>query len=81
MQHREGEGVYTYTAKGTEEVQVTYRGGWSQSKKSGIGRQNYIGVGHYYGYWANGERNGEGVMNYTNDDVYSGNWVNGKKEG
>ena len=49
--------------------------------KSGIGRQNYIGVGDYYGYWCDGERHGEGVMTYQNKDVYSGNWEMGKKDG
>ena len=81
MQHREGSGVYTYAAKSSEEQQVTYNGEWKQSKKSGIGKQQYIGVGEYYGYWENGERHGEGVMTYVNQDIYSGNWKAGKKEG
>ena len=78
---RHGYGEYTYAAKGTDEVQVTYKGNWENNLKSGIGRQNYAGVGDYYGYWEEGKRHGEGVMTYINSDVYSGSWANGKKDG
>lgn len=60
---------------------MCYKGQWENNNKSGIGRQNYLGVGEYHGYWANGQRHGEGIMTYVNQDVYSGNWSCGKKDG
>ena len=78
---RHGEGLYTYTSKCTDDLQVTYKGQWENNEKHGIGKQIYIGVGVYYGYWEKGQRNGEGVLTYDNQDVYSGNWKDGKKDG
>merc|ERR1711957_957383 len=80
---RQGQGIYTYTAKMPEgsETPITYSGQWHGNKKHGIGQQVYVGVGRYYGYWENGNRHGEGVMTYENSDVYSGEWINDNKEG
>ena len=82
VQLRHGEGTYEYVSKGhSEETPVTYKGGWENNLKSGIGKQIYADKGIYNGYWQDGLRHGEGVMTYKNTDLYSGNWVKGEKEG
>ncbi len=76
LQQRSGEGTYTYSQHGTEEVKDTYKGSWEKNNKHGIGKQIYTGVGSYYGNWENGKRHGEGVMIYTSEeqagDIYYG---------
>lgn len=58
-----------------------YTGSFSNGKKSGYGKMNYVGNSVYNGNWANDKPTGKGKIVLENGNTYEGDFVNGLFEG
>ena len=58
-----------------------YTGSFSNGKKSGYGKMNYVGTRVYTGNWVNDTRQGKGNEVLENGDKYEGNFASGVYHG
>jgi len=73
---RNGNGTYFYRT-----TRDTFKGTFTENKKTGMGRVDFKAGGFYHGYFKDGKREGEGTFQYPNKDIYSGMWQDGKRHG
>ena len=60
---------------------ATYKGEWNNSKRQGMGIQNWTDGTKYVGQWENDKASGIGKLYHADGDLYSGQWKLDKAHG